>query len=69
MVEVVTHDGCILEKPESEEEARRWLQGYGRTPPGTVGSIVITNLGTGAKFQVSKRVDFWPALSAVAVLF
>ncbi|KAF5831991.1 inosine triphosphate pyrophosphatase-like protein [Dunaliella salina] len=60
--QVVTHEGRILEKPESEEEARAWLRGYGRTPPGTVGSIVITNLGTGAKFQELDitRIHFKP---------
>jgi len=51
-VQVVSHEGCILEKPGSESEARSFLQGYGRTSPGTVGSIVITNLGTGVKVEV-----------------
>ena len=50
--QVVTHENHILEKPESEEEARSFLRGYGRTPPGTAGSVVITNLGTGATVQV-----------------
>ena len=31
-LQVVTHEGRILEKPESEEEARSFLRGYGRTP-------------------------------------
>ncbi len=52
MHQVVTHEGRILEKPESVEEARSFLQGYGRTPPGTAGAIVITNLRTGASVQV-----------------
>lgn len=45
--QVVTCDGAILEKPESMEEARKFVSKYGRTPPSTVGSCVLTHLPTG----------------------
>ena len=49
--QVVTCDGEILEKPESIEEARSFVSRYGRTPPSTVGSCVLTHLPSG--IQVS----------------
>lgn len=48
---MVVHEGRILEKPESEAEARSFLEGYGRTPPSTVGSVLVTNLATRAQAQ------------------
>lgn len=44
--QVVTHCGHILEKPESVEEARRYIKGYGESPCSTVGSIVLTDIAT-----------------------
>jgi septum formation protein len=41
--QVVVCDGTILEKPESETEARRHLQGYARSPAVTVTAVVVTN--------------------------
>jgi septum formation protein len=49
--QVVTCNGKILEKPESIEEARSFVQQYGHTPPSTVGSCVLTHLPSG--IQVS----------------
>lgn len=45
--QVVVFEGEIREKPESEEEARTFIRGYGRSPCRTVGAIVVTNLATG----------------------
>jgi len=47
--QVVVHEGRILEKPEGEEEARRFITGYARAPAATVGSVVVTRLATGAR--------------------
>ncbi|MFA7244624.1 MAG: Maf family protein [Candidatus Magasanikbacteria bacterium] len=44
--QVVTWNGNILEKPENEEEARKFLQGYAIYPPTTVTSIVVVNTVT-----------------------
>jgi len=49
--QVVTHAGNILEKPESIEEAKQFVQGYASEPCSTVGSCVLTHLPTG--IQVS----------------
>ncbi|KAI2491897.1 Maf-like protein [Fragilaria crotonensis] len=49
--QVVTHDGKILEKPESIEEAKAFCQGYAMSPPSTVGACVIHHIPTG--IQVS----------------
>ena len=47
--QVVVHEGIILEKPKSAEEARRVIRGYTRAPAITVGSILVTNLATGVR--------------------
>lgn len=47
--QVVVHEGVILEKPKSAEEARRVIRGYTRSPAITVGSILVTNLATGVR--------------------
>ncbi|KAL3905112.1 MAG: hypothetical protein SGARI_004616, partial [Bacillariaceae sp.] len=39
--QVVTCQGAILEKPESIEEAKQFVQQYGQYPPSTVGSCVL----------------------------
>ena len=49
--QVVVHEDEILEKPETEEEARRFIDGYGRSPASTVGSIVCTNLESGKRVE------------------
>jgi septum formation protein len=48
---VVVHEGRILEKPESEAEARQFIAGYARAAASTVGSVVCTDLATGATFE------------------
>ena len=55
MMQVVTFEGQILEKPESEDEARQFLKGYGRSPAGTVGSLICTNLQSGLAIE---ELDF-----------
>jgi len=42
--QVVTHNGCILEKPESIEQAKSFCQRYASSPPSTVGSCIITHI-------------------------
>ena len=42
--QVVTHDDVILEKPNTVEEARRFVEGYALSPPSTVGSCVLTHI-------------------------
>jgi septum formation protein len=49
--QVVVHEDEILEKPETEEEARRFIDGYGRSPASTVGSVVCTNLENGKRVE------------------
>ena len=49
--QVVTHNGKILEKPENEEEAKDFVARYGKMPPSTVGSCVLTHIPSG--IQVS----------------
>ena len=45
--QVVVHRGAILEKPESADEARRFIRGYSQDCARTVGAIVVTHLTTG----------------------
>eukprot|EP00890_Picochlorum_soloecismus_P001758 jgi/Picsp_1/2583/NSC_00814-R1_maf-like protein len=49
--QVVVHENNILEKPETAEEARRFIDGYGRSPASTVGSVVCTNLESGERVE------------------
>jgi len=43
--QVVVHEGVILEKPESADEARAMIRGYTRdAPASTVGAVVVTRL-------------------------
>jgi predicted house-cleaning NTP pyrophosphatase (Maf/HAM1 superfamily) len=49
--QVVVHQGSILEKPESEEEARKMIAGYSRAPASTVGSTVVTRVETGDRVE------------------
>eukprot|EP01023_Acetabularia_acetabulum_P064755 TRINITY_DN8468_c0_g1_i4.p3 TRINITY_DN8468_c0_g1~~TRINITY_DN8468_c0_g1_i4.p3 ORF type:complete len:131 (-),score=26.54 TRINITY_DN8468_c0_g1_i4:139-531(-) len=41
---LIIFEGNILEKPESEEEARTFISGYSTSPPMTVGSVMVTKL-------------------------
>ena len=49
--QVVTCNGKILEKPDTIEEAREFVESYRTHAPSTVGSCVLTHLPTG--IQVS----------------
>ena len=42
--QVVTHSGCILEKPDDLEQAKDFVSRYAVSPPSTVGSVVLTHL-------------------------
>ena len=46
--QVVVHRGAILEKPESADEARRFIRSYSHDCARTVGAVVVTQLATGA---------------------
>ena len=46
--QVVVHRGVILEKPESADEARRFIRGYSSDVARTVGAVVVTQLSSGA---------------------
>jgi septum formation protein len=43
--------GLILEKPESDTEARKYLQGYAESPAETITAVVVTNIGTGRRAE------------------
>ena len=49
--QVVVQGGKILEKPEDEDEARKFLRGYWEYPMETVSSVVITNTQTGKRVE------------------
>lgn len=53
--QVVVHENRILEKPESLEEARSFIEGYGRSPAQTIGSVVCTDLRSGRRFNAIDR--------------
>lgn len=66
--QVVTHRGEILEKPESPEEALRFIDGYGHAPAQTVGSTVCTDLTSLARFSAVDvaTITFSPIPKTVA---
>jgi septum formation protein len=45
--QVVVYRGAILEKPESPDEARRFIRGYSGDSARTVGAVVVTQLSSG----------------------
>jgi len=47
--QVVVHEQRILEKPRDRLEAQQFIEGYGRSPCSTVGSIVLTDIATGRR--------------------
>ena len=49
--QVVCHEGRILEKPTCADEARAYIDGYGRSPASTVGATVVSDLRTGQTFE------------------
>lgn len=42
--QVVTHSGCILEKPDDIQQAKDFVSRYADEPPSTVGAVVLTHL-------------------------
>lgn len=64
--QVVLCEGRVLEKPESEEEARRFIAAYARAPASTIGSTVVTDLATGASWEGldETEIHFGPIPSA-----
>ena len=63
---VVAMGGRILEKPESEAEAREFIASYANEPPCTVGSCVITDAKSGQQFAAidTATVHFRPIPTA-----
>lgn len=63
--QVVTHDGAILEKPESIEKACDFVRRYAESAPRTVGACVLTHIPTG--IQVcgvdSAQINFRPSVA------
>jgi len=49
--QVVVHENRIIEKPQDIEEARSFIESYGRSPPKTVGSVVITDIASGQRLE------------------
>ncbi|KAG1659542.1 hypothetical protein FOA52_016165 [Chlamydomonas sp. UWO 241] len=49
--QVVVHAGVILEKPESEDECRRFIRGYATMPASTVGSVLVTDVSRGTSVE------------------
>jgi len=47
--QVVTYEGAIREKPASVEEAREFIESYGRAPCGTVGAVCLHDLASGRR--------------------
>lgn len=50
-LQVVVHSGELREKPESPEEARRFIRSYGDSPASTIGACVCTCLETGTTVE------------------
>ncbi|XP_075498443.1 uncharacterized protein LOC142536916 isoform X1 [Primulina tabacum] len=46
---VVVHEGIVREKPSSSDEARQFIRDYSGGSTRVVGSVVVTNLGTGCR--------------------
>lgn len=47
--QVVTYEGAIREKPASVQEAREFIESYGRAPCGTVGAVCLHDLASGRR--------------------
>ncbi|GAB5355564.1 hypothetical protein AAMO2058_000216300 [Amorphochlora amoebiformis] len=66
--QVVVHEGRILEKPESAEEARMFIRGYGRSPAETVGSVVVTDVMSGKQWRrVDRAKIFYEAIPEAVI--
>ena len=65
---MVVHEGKILEKPEDEAEARRFIEGYARAPASTVGAIAVTQVSTGKmEIEVDKADIFFTPIPAKTI--
>ncbi|KAK4533796.1 hypothetical protein CCYA_CCYA19G4678 [Cyanidiococcus yangmingshanensis] len=57
--QVVVHEGRILEKPQDATEARRFISSYGSAPAVTVGSVIVTNVSTGKRYEALDRAEIY----------
>jgi septum formation protein len=48
---VVVHKDQILEKPESKQQAREFLNSYGTAPATTVSSIIVVDVDSGRRWD------------------
>lgn len=55
--QVVAWNGQILEKPETLDEARKFLRGYNQFPAKTVTAVVVVNTQTGQRAEVVNEVE------------
>ena len=63
--QVVTHNGSILEKPESIDEARDFVGRYAESAPRTVGACVLTHIPSGIQVSGvdSAQINFLPSVA------
>jgi len=63
--QVVTHNGSILEKPESIDEARDFVGRYAESAPRTVGACVLTHIPSGIQVSGvdSAQIKFLPSVA------
>jgi septum formation protein len=54
--QVVLFEGEVREKPESEEEARLFLEGYRGSHASTVSAVIATNTETGKRGEHSSFI-------------
>lgn len=57
--QVVSWHDRILEKPESAQEAREFLEGYAKYPPKTVTAVVVVNTQTKQRAQGVDMATVW----------
>lgn len=55
--QVVAWNGQILEKPETIDEAGKFLRGYNQFPAKTVTAVVVVNTQTGQRVEVVNEVE------------
>lgn len=57
--QVITCNNIILEKPQSIQEAKQFVQMYASDPPSTVGSVILTHYPSGATVQGTDRATIY----------
>jgi len=57
--QVVVCDGVVREKPENEEQAREFLQSYGKHPAETVTAVLVMNTKTGERAEGVDIAKVW----------